>query len=132
MTTMQEREAKRALWLKHWQEWSASAEPFAEYARQNELDDDEGYRWKRILQRAGLLPEHLRRVEGDKAEKPSKPEMRFARVRIAAEVQASSVSVLRLQLLSSGALGFSSVHKHPDYHRRRHPQPHLLIGEDQT
>ena len=98
MTTMQEREAKRALWLKHWQEWSASAEPFAEYARRHELDDDEGYRWKRILQRAGLLPEHLRRVEGDKAEKPSKSEVRFARVRIAAEVQASSVSVLRLQL----------------------------------
>jgi hypothetical protein len=99
MTTMQEREAKRALWLKHWQEWSASAEPFAEYARRHELDDDEGYRWKRILQRAGLLPEHLRRVEGDKVEKPSKPEVvRFARVRIAAESQSSSVSALRLQL----------------------------------
>jgi hypothetical protein len=98
MTTMQEREAKRALWLKHWQE-SASAEPFAEYARRHELDDDEGYRWKRILQRAGLLPEHLRRVEGDKVEKPSKPEVvRFARVRIAAESQSSSVSALRLQL----------------------------------
>ena len=43
MTTMEEREAKRALWLKHWQEWSACAEPFAEYARRHELDDDEGY-----------------------------------------------------------------------------------------
>ena len=40
MTTIEDREAKRALWLKHWQEWSASAESFAEYARRHELDDD--------------------------------------------------------------------------------------------
>ncbi len=98
MTTMQEREAKRALWLKHWQEWSALAEPFAEYARRHELDDDEGYRWKRILQRAGLLPEHLRRAEGESARKPAKAAVRFARVRIATEVQVSSVLPLRLQL----------------------------------
>jgi hypothetical protein len=98
MTTMQEREAKRALWLKHWQEWSALAEPFAEYARRHELDVDEGYRWKRILQHAGLLPEQLRGVEGDSARRRSKPPVRFARVSIAAETPASSVSPLRLQL----------------------------------
>ena len=72
MRMMEEREAKRALWLKHWQDWSASAEPFAEYARRHELDDDEGYRWKRILQRAGLLPEQLRPVNDNKAAKPPK------------------------------------------------------------
>jgi hypothetical protein len=61
MTTIEDREAKRALWLKHWQSWSTSGESFAEYARRHQLEDDGGYRWKRILQRAGLLPEQLRR-----------------------------------------------------------------------
>jgi hypothetical protein len=98
MTTMEEREAKRALWLKHWQDWSASAEPFAEYARRHELDVDEGYRWKRILQRAGLLPEHLRPVGGGDPARSSAPAVRFARVRIATEAQGSLVSPLRLQL----------------------------------
>jgi hypothetical protein len=99
MTTTEDREAKRALWLKHWQDWSASAESFAEYARGHELDDDEGYRWKRILQRAGLLPEQLRRFSGDEAAKTCKPgAVRFARVRIESgrEVEAPA---LRLHLV---------------------------------
>ena len=52
MTTIEDREAKRALWLRHWQAWSTAGESFAEYARRHQLEDDEGYRWKRILQRA--------------------------------------------------------------------------------
>lgn len=55
MTTMQGREAKRALCLKHWQEWSKFGDPFAEYARRHELDDNKGYRWKRILQPCGIF-----------------------------------------------------------------------------
>ena len=99
MTTMEGREAKRALWLRHWQEWSASAEPFAEYARRHELDDDEGYRWKRILQRTGLLPEQLRPVEGNRAAKLSRPSVRFARVRIESACQVEASVPLRLQLV---------------------------------
>lgn len=100
MTTMTAREAKRALWLKHWQEWSASGESFAEYARRQELDDDEGYRWKRILQRAGLLPGQLRPVAGSKAATAPKPAaVRFARVRIESARQAEVAAPLRLQLV---------------------------------
>ena len=102
MTTMEAREAKRALWLKHWQEWSASGGPFAEYARRHELDDDEGYRWKRILQRAGLLPEQLRPVDGNTAAKPSKrATVRFARVRIesAHQAEAAAAAPMRLHLV---------------------------------
>lgn len=100
MTTMEGREAKRAQWLKHWQEWSGSAEPFAEYARRHELDDDEGYRWKRILQRAGLLPEQLRPFGGNMAAKPSKPAtVRFARVRIESAQPVEAAAPLRLHLV---------------------------------
>ena len=83
MTRMEGGEAKRAPWVKHWKEWSESGSPIAEYARRHELDDDEGYRWKRILQRAGLSPEQLRPFDGNEAAKPSQPAaVRFARVRI--------------------------------------------------
>ena len=100
MTMMEGREAKRALWLKHWQEWSASAEPFAGYARRHELDDDDGYRWKRILQRAGLLPEQLRPFDGSKAAKPSKPAaVRFARVRIESAHPTEAAAPMRLHLV---------------------------------
>ena len=100
MTTMKAREAKRALWLKHWQDWSESGESFAEYARRHELDDDEGYRWKRILQRAGLLPEQLRPFDESKAAKPSKPAaVRFARVRIESAREAEAAAPLRLHLV---------------------------------
>lgn len=99
MTTMEGREAKRALWLKHWQEWSASAEPFAEYARRHELDDDEGYRWKRILQRAGLLPEQLRPFDGIKTAKRKPVAVRFARVRIESAHPVAAAAPLRLHLV---------------------------------
>lgn len=100
MTTIEDRQAKRALWLKHWQDWSASAESFAEYARRHELEVDEGYRWKRILQRAGLLPEQLRRFSGDEDAKTSKPgAVRFARVRIESAQRVEAPAPLRLHLV---------------------------------
>jgi hypothetical protein len=99
MTTTGDREAKRALWLRHWQDWSASAESFAEYARRHELDDDEGYRWKRILQRAGLLPEQLRGFSENEVAKKSKPgAVRFARVRVES-VREADAPALRLHLV---------------------------------
>jgi hypothetical protein len=75
MMTMQAREAKRAVWLKHWQEWSGSGERFAEYARRHDLNSDEGYRWKRS----------------------KLPAARFARVRVEAARQESAP--LRLHLV---------------------------------
>ena len=111
MRTIESREAKRALWLKHWQEWSASGGPFAEYARRHDLDDDEGYRWKRILQRAGLLPELLRAVAGDKASKPCKPAVRFARVQIESAREAEAAAPLRLHLvLTNGRRAELTLH----------------------
>jgi hypothetical protein len=112
MKTIGDREAKRALWLKHWQDWSASGESFAEYARRHELDVDEGYRWKRILQRAGLLPEQLRRFSVDEAAKTSKPGVvRFARVRIESAQKAEAPVPLRLHLvLTNGRRAELIVH----------------------
>jgi hypothetical protein len=103
MKTIGDREAKRALWLKHWQDWSASAESFAEYARRHELDVDEGYRWKRILQRAGLLPEQLRRFSGDEAAKTFKPgAVRFARVKIKSAREAEPAAFRLHLVLTNG------------------------------
>ena len=111
MRTIESREAKRALWLKHWQEWSASGGRFAEYARRHDLDDDEGYRWKRILQRAGLLPELLRAVAGDKALKPCKPAVCFARVQIESAREAEAAAPLRLHLvLTNGRRAELTLH----------------------
>ena len=100
MTTIEDREAKRALWLRHWQAWSTAGESFAEYARRHQLEDREGYRWKRILQRAGLLPEQLRPFDGKKATTPPKPAaVRFARVRIESAREAEAAPPLRLHLV---------------------------------
>lgn len=112
MRTIEGREAKRALWLSHWQAWSTSGEPFAEYARRYQLDDDEGYRWKRILQRAGLLPEQLRPFDGNKAATPSKPAaVRFARVKIESAREAEAAARLRLHLvLTNGRRAELIVH----------------------
>ena len=99
MMTMAARDAKRAMWLKHWQEWPGSGERFAEYARRHDLNADEGYRWKRILQRAGLLPQQLTGA-GDQATKKSKPAvLRFARVRIESARHAEVSGPLRLQVV---------------------------------
>ena len=56
MMTKEAREARGAFWLQHWRECEAAGEGMAAYARQHELDADEGYRWKRILRRAGVAP----------------------------------------------------------------------------
>lgn len=99
MTTTEAREAKRETWLRHWRDWSRSGGGFADYARRHDLDCDEGYRWKRILQRAGLLPAELRAFGG--GESPvveAKPAVRFARVRIERARQAEPGIALRLHL----------------------------------
>ena len=112
MTTIEDREAKRALWLRHWQDWSVAAEPFAEYARRHQVDADEGYRWKRILPRAGLWPEQLRPFDGDKASNPSKPAaVRFARVRIESARAAEAAAALRVHLvLTNGRRAELTLH----------------------
>ncbi len=52
MMTKEAREARGALWLQHWRECEAAGSGMAAYAREHKLEADEGYRWKRILQRA--------------------------------------------------------------------------------
>jgi hypothetical protein len=83
MMKKEEREAKGAFWLQHLREWSASGGRLADYAHRHELDVDEGYRWTRILRRAGRWPQ---RKKSDRAAPSAmvarKSAPRFARVQI--------------------------------------------------
>lgn len=102
MTTKAAREARGTLWLQHWRECEAAGEGMAAYARRHDLNADEGYRWRRILQRDQRWPA-AQPSTGDVASaivaRPAVP--RFARVRIASHLQAGQSSPLRLQLLLS-------------------------------
>jgi hypothetical protein len=83
MTKNEEREAKRALWLQHLRECAASGERLSVYAQRQGLDADEGYRWTRILRRAGLWPPVKQKADGGAAALVArKLGPRFARVRI--------------------------------------------------
>ena len=103
MMTKEAKAAKSAEWLQHLREWAASGERFADYARRHELDADAGYRWKRILRRAGLWsapadsgnPKRL-------AVTAKRMAVHFARVRVA-DAHHPVSAALRVQLqLSNG------------------------------
>jgi len=97
-----DREAKRARWLRHLQNWAGSGGSLAEYARGQELNVDEAYRWMRILRRVGMWPKDPKQAANAARSMVAvkSTALRFARVRIAAE--RCSVPV-RLQLqLSNG------------------------------
>jgi hypothetical protein len=100
MMKKEEREAKGAFWLQHLRECSASGERLSEYARLHGLEVDEGYRWTRILRRAGLWPikqkSHSAAASTIVARK-SAP--RFVRVRIESAREAELSSALRLQVV---------------------------------
>ena len=103
MMNKEARAAKGAEWLGHLREWAASGERFADYARGHGLDAEAGYRWKRILRRAGMWsgPSESGSSKSS-AVSAKRATARFARVRIAAEPRAASTA-LRLQLqLSNG------------------------------
>ena len=53
MLTREQQGTKSAAWLARWQGWQGSAVSMAQYAREQGFDAQEGYRWKRILQRTG-------------------------------------------------------------------------------
>lgn len=103
MMTKEAKAAKSAEWLQHLREWAASGERFADYARRHELDVDAGYRWKRVLRRAGLWSAPMGSGGREKsAVRAKRAKVRFARVRIADEHRSVSAA-LRLQLqLSNG------------------------------
>jgi transposase-like protein len=74
----------------------------AAYARRHDLNADEGYRWRRILQRGQRWPAATPgtgEVASTIVARPSAP--RFARVRIASQPAAGQSWPLRLQLLLS-------------------------------
>jgi hypothetical protein len=100
MMKNEEREAKRAFWLQHLREWSASGEHLSAYAQRHGLDVDEGYRWTRTLRRAGLWPVKKKKEGGAaSALVARKSAPRFARVRIESAQRAELTSPLLLQLM---------------------------------
>lgn len=100
MMKNEEREAKSAFWLQHLRECAASGEHLSVYAQRQGLDADEGYRWTRILRRAGLWPVKQKADRGAaSALGARKPAPRFARVRIESARHAELASPLALQLL---------------------------------
>ncbi len=99
MMTKEAREARWAFWLQHWRECEAAGEGMAAYARQHELDADEGYRWKRILRRAQRWPQTQPSVAVATAVAARKSVARFARVRITAPRHGAASLPVRLQLL---------------------------------
>jgi hypothetical protein len=100
MMKNEEREAKRVFWLQQLRECSASGERLSAYTHRHGLDADEGYRWTRILRRAGLWPAAQKADRGAaSASVARKSAPRFARVRIESARHAHLASPLTLQLL---------------------------------
>jgi hypothetical protein len=89
MMTKEARDSKGQFWTQHWRECEAAGEGMAVYARRHDLSADEGYRWKRILQRGTAAD--------PSAASASAP--RFARVRIATIRHAEASVPLKLVLL---------------------------------
>lgn len=88
MMTKEARETKGTFWQQHWRECEAAGEGMAVYARQHDLNADEGYRWKRILARGAAT-----------ASAAGASTARFARVRIATSRPAEASVPLKLVLL---------------------------------
>jgi len=99
MMTKEAREARGTFWLQHWRECGAAGSGMAAYAREHELDADEGYRWKRILRRTRRWFVAEPSTSGASSVAARTPAVRFARVRIAASGHGSASLPLRLQLL---------------------------------
>lgn len=100
MMKKEEHEAKRAFWLQHLRECSASGEHLSGYAHRQGLDVDEGYRWTRTLRRAGLWPVKQKADRGAaSALVARKSAPRFARVRMEPAQRAELTSPLLLQLM---------------------------------
>jgi hypothetical protein len=92
-------ESNAAEWLKRLREAEAADETLVEYTRRHGLKLGEAYRWKQHLRRTGQWPVHVARPTGKKRRVRSKP--RFARVRIAKNTEAMSLSVrLQVQLVN--------------------------------
>jgi len=100
MMTKETREARGTFWLQHWRECEAAGAGMAAYAREHELDADEGYRWKRMLRRAQRWPAVQTSAAVVTADNGARKSVaRFARVRITAPRHSAASLPLRLQLL---------------------------------
>src|ERR1700688_2503132 len=96
MTGSEDREAKGAEWLKRLQEAAAAKETLVEYTRRLGLRVGEAYRWKQHLRRTGQWPRDVAKQKTIKRAAPA--ELRFARVRLAPDHGADSMTSLRLDI----------------------------------
>lgn len=92
MLSSEERAAKMAMWLAHWNGWKESGESMSAYARRQGFDADAAYRWKRILRRGG---EWIDDAPPDSAASPRRKPVKFARVSLSDALRAAPL-VLRL------------------------------------
>lgn len=99
MLTQEERAAKGAMWLAHWQGWRSSGVSMAEYARREDFDADMAYRWRRILRRTGqwVDAESGCAVSTPGDARQPRAAAKFARVTVR-EVPAPALMTLRLVL----------------------------------
>lgn len=100
MLTREERAAKGAMWLAHWQGWQSSGVSMAEYARREGFDADMAYRWRRILRRTGQWAdaECGCAVSVPSAAGKPKAAAKFARVTVSEAPALSASMTLRLVL----------------------------------
>jgi len=99
MTKKEERDTKRAFWLKHLQECASLKEHLSTYARRHQLNVHEGYHWTRVLRREGRWsPQSRSAASAASAIVASKGTARFARVRVEPP-RAVPAFLLRLQLV---------------------------------
>jgi hypothetical protein len=97
--SIETQESTAAEWLKRLREAEAAQETLVDYTRRLGLKLGEAYRWKQHLRRTGHWPAHVTSSTGKKRQKQLKPQ--FARVRIAQQAEAMSLSVrLQVQLLN--------------------------------
>jgi hypothetical protein len=95
MLTREQRAAKGAMWLAHWQGWQSSGVSMAEYARRQGFEVDAAYRWKRVLRRTGQWTEATASPAVKKKKRVAA--VRFARVAVS-DAPASASMLLRVVL----------------------------------
>lgn len=100
MLTREQRAAKGAMWLAHWQGWQGSGVSMAEYARREGFDADRAYRWRRILRRTGQWVEAdgSLAVPAPSAQRKPKAAAKFARVAVSETPVRGASMTLRLVL----------------------------------
>jgi hypothetical protein len=96
MARSEDREATEAESLKRLQEAATAKETLVEYTRRLGLRVGEAYRWKQHLRRTGQWPGDAAKQKT--ANRATSAELRFARVQIAPDHDAGSMTPLRLNI----------------------------------